>query len=263
MATPTLASLLRADQAYYAQISRTRSLDKGIAFTSDAFPVVAEANQFREVWVDPADDLSAVFAAVDTNFGKLGLSCQLWAPSADGSTEGLEPFLLDRGFSRRNITAMALRSHTATLIGEAIRVLPARAMRKALRLIHEAEYKGLEASEREMFIEAALERLNDHRLDEFVALRTGEPAGRCALFQIGDVGRVCGLFVLPAHRRCGVGQALLSQSLKLARRLQLRLVCVPVLSDNEAALGLLQRCGFERDGMTREYAAQGARLFQP
>lgn len=263
MATPTVSALLRANQAYYAQLSRTQSLDCGIAFTADSFPHLAEANQFREVEADRAGWSAAVLDAVDAHFGKLNLRCQIWAPAADASVRDLEPFLLDRGFSRREIIAMALRTWVDPPIDEGVRVLPARAMRKALRAVHEAEYGAAGEAEREMLIDAASERLNDHRMDEFVALRDGEPAGRCAFFQIGDVARVSGLYVLEAHRRRGVGRALLGQMLRLARRLLIRRVCVPLLSEDAEAIELLRRCGFEADGVTCEYAAPGARLFHP
>jgi len=256
--TPTLSSLLRANQAYVAQLSAGESLDWGVAFVSDAYPRLVCANQFREVVIDDARRLPEAFDAVTSYFAERGATCGLWAPAAGASVEAMEPFLLGKGFVRRSVSVLVARSQPNASTPDGIRVLPSRAMRKALRLIREDEHGGAAESLREALVDASVDRLNDARLDEFVALADGEPAGCCGLFQIGDIGRVSGLYVRESFRRRRVGTALMDHVLKLSKRLLMRTTCTAVDASDSSTVTFLRSCGFEPDGESVEFLAPAA-----
>lgn len=64
---------------------------------------------------------------------------------------------------------------------------------------------------------------------------------------------VKGLTVDPAHRRRGVGRALLHAAIETARTAGARKLTLRVLGHNADARNLYAACGFEVEGVLREY----------
>lgn len=254
-ATSTVSAILRSNQAYYAQLSDTMTLQWGIAFTSTRYPAVPSANQFREVVVERAEDFEVAFDAVQDYFSEVGVKCFAWAPAADQPVEPLEAMLPGRGFRRHDLRAMVLRDVKELSVPQGIRVLPARAMRKALHTINVEEFHSSDAAEQELHAAAAADRLNEAQMDVFVAMLDGMPAGRCALYQVGDIARIVDLFVVESCRHKGVALALMNHVIKMARRLTMRITCAEVAHDNSSALALCERCGMVADGATVEFVS--------
>jgi GNAT superfamily N-acetyltransferase len=75
-----------------------------------------------------------------------------------------------------------------------------------------------------------------------VAVQDGTPVGVTMLGVRGDRGWIGGLGVLPAHRRNGVGRALMEEVLKAAPPS----MSLEVIEQNEPALRLYETLGFER-----------------
>jgi GNAT superfamily N-acetyltransferase len=78
-----------------------------------------------------------------------------------------------------------------------------------------------------------------------VALVSGEPAGICKLAIRGDRGWIAGVGVAVPHRGAGVGEALMRAVLEEARSRGLREVWLEVLVQNEPAIRLYEKLGFE------------------
>jgi ribosomal protein S18 acetylase RimI-like enzyme len=68
----------------------------------------------------------------------------------------------------------------------------------------------------------------------------------------GHKASVFGMYVLPEHRRQGVGRALLETILSRANELGVRQVSLSVVNANKAAVHLYESCGFERFGLERD-----------
>jgi RimJ/RimL family protein N-acetyltransferase len=79
-----------------------------------------------------------------------------------------------------------------------------------------------------------------------VALVDGEPAGICKLAIRGDRGWIAGIGISPSHRGKGVGEELMRGVLAEARDRGLREVWLEVLVQNEPAIRLYEKLGFER-----------------
>jgi ribosomal protein S18 acetylase RimI-like enzyme len=62
-----------------------------------------------------------------------------------------------------------------------------------------------------------------------------------------------GLSVSPAHRRRGVGRALVHAAIRTARAAGARRLTLRVLAHNDDARALYARCGFEVEGVLRGY----------
>src|SRR5829696_716405 len=87
----------------------------------------------------------------------------------------------------------------------------------------------------------------DDDLDaSLVALAGGDPIGICKLAIRADRGWVAGIGIAPAHRGRGVGEALMRGVLDVGRERAVREVWLEVLVQNEPALRLYEKLGFER-----------------
>ena len=261
MSSSTVSSLLRADQAYYAQLAETHALDWGIAFVSNTFSLDPNANQFREVMLEPGTSAAHALAAVNAYFESRDRRCCKWVSAADVDDTDLHRHLIEQGFIYREVRALLLTEWIDVPVPDGVRILPARAMRKSLTAIHDERFDDPNVTGKIGLCQAAQERLNDPRMDAFVAMLDDQPAGCCTLFEIGDIGRICDLYVRNGNRRRAVGRALVGQVLRLARRLLLRVVCAPVAADNEPALKLFASCGLHPDGSIAEFVAPGVTLF--
>jgi RimJ/RimL family protein N-acetyltransferase len=83
--------------------------------------------------------------------------------------------------------------------------------------------------------------------------RDPHPASR----HVADLG----LMVAAAHRRRGIGRALLEQAVAWARRVGVRKLELHVFPHNEAAIALYESFGFRREGYRRAHYRRGAGYF--
>jgi putative acetyltransferase len=94
-----------------------------------------------------------------------------------------------------------------------------------------------------------------------VALHQGAVIGSCSLLQVARVRRAhcadIGMGVSPAWQRQGIGSRLLAAVLEVADNwMNLRRVELTVYADNQAAIGLYRKFGFETEGQLRDYAVR-------
>lgn len=100
---------------------------------------------------------------------------------------------------------------------------------------------------------------DNERQVSLVALSGGEVIGSCGLEQYSRIRRShcgnIGMGVLPAWQGKGVGSRLLAAVLDVADQwMNLHRVELSVYADNEAALALYHKFGFEIEGRFRDYA---------
>src|SRR5262245_38317879 len=129
-----LTAIRRSDRALAEQLSEWESLDFGVAYYSKAFPNLAEANQLRDVWLADVDGEMA-FARCEEFYKARGLECRAWSPASGQNIGPVESLLNGKGWQPNSYLAMGLVNRAALSIAADphIRVLPARAMRKAYR----------------------------------------------------------------------------------------------------------------------------------
>ncbi len=253
MQRSTVASLLRSTQAYCGQLCEKYTFDHGIAYHCNRYPAIGEINLLREVILPPRGTLNDAFGQTERWFAERGLFCHRWAPADGDLPPQWEEFLLARNFRRRVYAAMIAVRWPEPYRNPDIRVLPARALRAAFRdTFLNDEFPNAPLARR-LLAETYEERLNDPQFESFVALVRNVPAGRAALFQVGDFARVMDINVLPAFRDQEVERALLSQVLVLAKRLAMRNVCAQVQADDPRRHGWLEAAGFIDDGSITEF----------
>lgn len=79
-----------------------------------------------------------------------------------------------------------------------------------------------------------------------VAVLDGDAAGICTVAVRGDRGWIGGLGVAAAHRRAGIGAVLMRRVIEELRTRGIRELWLEVLVQNEPAVRLYERLGFER-----------------
>ncbi|WMJ02673.1 GNAT family N-acetyltransferase [Pseudomonas chlororaphis subsp. aurantiaca] len=102
---------------------------------------------------------------------------------------------------------------------------------------------------------------NNERLVSLVALYQGAVIGSCSIEQYSRIRRAhcgsVGMGVAVEWQGQGVGSQLLAAVLDVADNwMNLQRVELTVFADNEAALGLYRKFGFEREGLLRDYAVR-------
>ena len=83
------------------------------------------------------------------------------------------------------------------------------------------------------------------------------PVGVIALQTVGDVADLHRLVVSPRHRRQGIGAALVRAGLEAVRHAGARSVMLEVAWDNDPAIALYQRLGFEQLTARDDYYGPG------
>lgn len=255
-----ISAVRRSDRALVEQLSDWEPLEFGVAHTSSRHPALTSANQLREVWLAevPAD---AAYERAEAYYAERGLTCRLWTPASGQAVEPVERLLLSRGWRGVDRAALYLTSMDALTdaMPPAIRVLPARAMPKAYRQTFAAEGAAANADPvlagagADAQAEAAIDRLNDSNHDAFVATVDGAAAGRINYLQAGDIARLDDITVLRAFRGRGVGGALVSHVLHLAKRLLPKTVVATAPADCPERIGFLRGWGFEIGGIVRDF----------
>jgi len=228
-------------------------LFRSIAYWSTRFPSLPDANQLREVTLEDPQKISAAYDEVNAWFASKHLKCLRWSPVVDAPPKTLSEFLTQRQFVQRNLVAFHLSEWKTTTAVSSVRILPARAVHDAYRATFLLASEPSTPADREQVAESFMERLDDPQLDMFVATVDKQPAGRCGLYQVGDIARVLGLFVLPDFSARGVEQALLAHVLAMARRLTMPMVLAQAARADVQRCRLLQEFGFTADGALIEF----------
>lgn len=248
-----IGSLLRSNQALCSQLCEKQTFDFGIAYYNERFPRLPEVNQLREVIVAEEHALEAAIAECSNWFAARGLECLRWSPAQGLDPEPMAQVAKRRGLLRKNLVAMHLVEWPVLDSRSDVRILPARAVRELFRhsFISNTPDEQVQAPLADSFAE----RLDDPQLDMFVASLDRAAAGRCGLYQVGDIARVVDLTMLAGFANRGVAESLLSHVLALARRLTMPMVVAQVLESDAPRRDLLRRFGFVEDGQLVEFEA--------
>ena len=86
------------------------------------------------------------------------------------------------------------------------------------------------------------------------------PVGFALAFALGDEAEIVSLGVLPSHRRCGIGSAILNAVCGEARLRGAERVVLEMATDNEEARALYAGRGFTVVGRRRNYYRRAERL---
>lgn len=249
-----LSAIRRSNQIFHEQLAERATLSCGIAFTCTRYPRLPGVNQVREVVIPAGGSMASCFEEVDAYYRERGLLCDRWVPASTQPSEPVEAFLASKGFQARRKNVMEFRQAVDIPANPDVRILPARAMRAAVRaIVTEDVFFAPEL--REAAADATLDRLDEPRYDMLVAMLGGRAVGFGALLEAGEIGGIYSVVVLEAFRRRGIGRTLMKHLVALSRRLALRTTVLEVDGGNAAAEALYHACGFEPAGHYVEFVA--------
>ncbi|MEP0848474.1 MAG: GNAT family N-acetyltransferase [Phycisphaerae bacterium] len=235
----------RSDQVLVEQIAVREALACGYAYANADFPSVPQCHVLTEVMLE--GDCSAVVETVDGYYRGRGARCGRWAPARGQPVEPLEALLRPAGFVRVESVALGYAPRVAPQPSGRFRILSGRAMSRAYAsMVRErsAPHGGLAAA----LAAVQLERLDDAQYEPFVALDGDQPVGMAALLHVGEIGRVCDVFVSPRARQRGVASDLVACALRTALRWSIPMICAKAARDDAAGAALLRRAEFEECG---------------
>ncbi|MCB9852004.1 MAG: hypothetical protein H6819_02825 [Phycisphaerales bacterium] len=240
-----LAAARRCETVWWEQICEWEPLDYGVAFTCPRYPELTDAQQLRDVWLADIDGSDA-FDRAETYFADRNLQCAIWTPAPGQPEAPVEAVMIDKGWQRENIIALNLADidkSPAELEREDMRVLPARAMRRAYRTFLESLHDGETAA-----CDAAFDRLDDASYEVLLAVRDGVAVARIGYHEVGEFARLRDFSVTSDADDNDSRSLLLAHFLLRARRLSPRVVvaCFPEAATDEIAF-LTQR-GFADAG---------------
>lgn len=239
-----LAAMRRANQVYHEQLSERKTLSCGVAFFSERYNCLPYVNQLREAVIPTGGSMSEAFDEVNAFYSSLGLTCNRWVPAVTQPAEPVEAFLTRHGYERRRKQIMELRRIEEIRANPDVRILPARAMRAALReIILQDPFHPEET--REAAADATLDQLDEPRFEMSVAMLRGAPAGFGALLEAGEIGAIYSVVVLERFQRQGVARTLMKHLLALSQRLALRTTVLEIVGGHTIAESLYRQCGFE------------------
>ncbi|HPF40890.1 MAG TPA: hypothetical protein P5081_07315 [Phycisphaerae bacterium] len=216
-----LSAARRTEQVWWEQICDWESLEYGVAFTCARYPSVADAQQLRDVWLAEIDGAEAMKRA-DAYYAERSLSCNLWTPASGQDAAQVESFLASRGWRTESSVVLALANIDAgpdDLEYEGIRILPARAMRRAYRAFLETLRSGDADA-----CDAAFDRLDDASYEVLLAVRDGAAIGAIGYHEVGDFARLRDFSVFSDPNDDAVRRLLLAHELHRVRRMAPRVV---------------------------------------
>ena len=98
------------------------------------------------------------------------------------------------------------------------------------------------------------QKLLDHQdVEVWVALQGGDLLGYVVLQCSGDEAELINIAVRKGKRKLGIGSALLSKTVDVAVRLDVKKLFLEVRSSNQQAISLYERFGFDQVGMRKNY----------
>jgi len=252
MERTTLGAILRTSQAFCSQLCEKETLNHGIAYYCPRYPVLPEANQFREIIAEDSSKVENALRESDAWFTSKDIRCLAWSPAEGVTADTWEPLLARQGFRRREFVGWALSKWTPVPVDSDIRILPARAMRAALAELISLESPGEAADTAKTRWQAMSDRLDVPQFDLFIAMAGARPVGRCALYQVGDIARIMEFVRVPGSPKES-GPSLLAHVLALARRLTMRNVVAQVDAHSSDLSPLFESAGFIRNAQFVEF----------
>lgn len=245
-----LSAARRCETVWWEQICEWEPLDYGVAFTCPRYPDLTGAQQLRDVWLADIDGPNA-FDRAETYFADRNLQCSVWTPASGQPDAPVEALMTSKGWQHETIVALNLADidkSPAELEKPDVRILPARAMRRAYRAFLESLHHKDESA-----CDAAFDRLDDASYEVLLAVRDGVAVARIGYHEVGEFARLRDFSALSNAADDNSRSMLLAHFLLRARRLSPRVVvaCFPEAATDDITF-LTQR-GFAEAGRLLQF----------
>jgi ribosomal protein S18 acetylase RimI-like enzyme len=253
----------KTDLEVARQLGEEEWLSCGAAFANGALPVVRAANHVREAALPPGVTVGEAVGEVHRYFEARGTRCSYWMMNRSAPEERVGPlvaYLKGTGYSAESTGVMYLGRGVRGVVREVggLTIIPARASYRHVReLAADAARERGAAADVSAAVEVHTLCVDNPQCDAMLAIENGRAIGRVNVVSVGEMGRVENLYVLREHRGRGIGRTLMSRALESCARSLFRHVFLAVDADNEAAVGLYVKLGFEKIGEVVRFRAPG------
>lgn len=223
---PSVQSLLRAVKRVRVILSRCvaeeTTLDGATVYTNPARPAVRIANCAAEV--------SRIDAGLFDHFRQQGVPCHSLTIIDDPWPKPLSVAAEAAGFvpvKRQVLLLRALKRPTQT--NASLQILPARSIYPQLGAFYRdfarKEHQCDDAAAGQV-ADAMIDRLDEARMDLFIARRDGKPVGSAGVVSLGNIGVIDPAYTDPDHRKQGIAATLMDAVLEHCARAQFEQVLV-------------------------------------
>lgn len=242
-----LVRAVKRAQAILARLVATETyLDGATAFTSPDRSLLASANHAADLRLPPGVGAGKVLDTIDAHFAAAAVRCgSLDASELDWPAD-LKVAIESRGWRavRRNV--YLLSDYVPPVVEAAVQVIPGRAAYGELRqaLSNHAVRQHNDAARVTQQVEAAMDQLDDSRIDIFLARQSRKPVGVASLLTLGNIGVVLDLFDSSANDSSGVFNTLAARLFDHCLRAQFEQVILS-LDEGDVRLPRLASLGFK------------------
>ncbi len=202
-ATPdVLVRAVKRAQAILARLIATETyLEGATAFTSAERSLLASANHAADLRLPPGVNAAKVLDTIDAHFAAASVRCAALDASELDWPADFQAAIESRGWRavRRNV--YLLSDYVPPVANAAVQVIPGRAAYGELRqaLTDRATRVHNDAARVTQQVEAAMDQLDDSRIDIFLARQSRKPVGVASLLTLGNIGVVLDLVDLSAN----------------------------------------------------------------
>jgi len=245
-----IRALRRSRRIMADAILPVEPIDAAHVYCSPDHRAIRMVNFAGEVAAGTANDASSLLDAIDARFEQGGSTCHVLEPVAAEAGQPLRDAARARGFESIAKTALQLEDYEPAEPNRDLQILPIRAAMPELPVFYRAmATQGLKLPDEaaHQFAEVMIERLNDPRLELFIARESSGPIGVAGVLSLGEIGVIDPAFVLPAGRGRGAAKALLHHTIDHCARAMFRAVVLARSADCDS-IPLYESLGFARAG---------------
>ena len=259
---PSTAALVRAVRRSEAALARTAStettLDGAVAFANPDRPGVRCVNFAAGLAPAQHADADSLVAGIHEHFDAAGAPCHTLDAAAIDWPDALADVIRRRAYRPITRHVFLMTSYRPPEErGTGAQIIPARAAYRELtqlydtmaRLDHHAD-DALAAQ----LIQTMIDRLDEPRLDLFLARLDRRPVAVAGVVSLGNMGVVSSAYADPAYRGRGLAKTLMTAVLDHCVRAQFEQVIVD-RSDGCPSIPFYQSLGFERATSYTKYLA--------
>lgn len=245
----TLVRAVRRSENILARAVATQTvLDAVTAYTNADLPGVRIANYAAEIQqvgdLDPEDVLIALF----DHFKDQGATCMTLAAADAAWPDGFADAIAQRGYEARTRHVLRLDNYTPPKrINEDLQIVPARSVYGELRGFYRNMAKrdhGCDDTCADNVATAMIDRLDEPRLELFIARLEGQPVAAAGVVSLGDIGVISPAYTDPDHRGKGIAGTLMADVLGLCTRAQFENVIID-RGEGCPAIGFYESLGFK------------------
>jgi len=258
---PSNAALTRAIKRAAVVLGRMAgeeaALTGATAITNADRPDVRVANFAGEVHLPDGADANEVVGEIQTHFREQNATCHLLDGAEEEWPAELAAALEAADYTPRTKHVFLLSKFEPADDPGSHQIIPARAAYGEIRDLYlqmaTSEFNADEQLAKNL-ADAMIDRLDEPRLELFMARVDQKPAALAGLVTLGQIGVIVPAYSAPAARGTGAGKAVMQHTLEYCHRAQFEQVIVD-RSDGCYAIPFYERLGFEKISSYVKYYA--------